>query len=196
MLILDKKVNKVENDTDTEHKLHQLALQQLPRNMKQTMFHNTNYKQPKILPQTLPFANSEEQNETPKHSNSSESLKKTRTNNKVINDIPPKINTQEQTLFRYTRKTLAQLKANKCPLLMKYLHKISPDAYPTPACSLCNTHITKTISLYVSTCNFDAQSFVGGPWGVADFLTRWPAELGFLPVQLSFHQMIRANTIG
>ena len=50
----------------------------------------------------------------------------------VINDTSPKINAQEQTLPRYTKRTLAQLRANKCALLIEYLHKISPFTRHTP----------------------------------------------------------------
>ena len=35
---------------------------------------------------------------------------------------PPKINAEEQTLARYSRRTLAQRRANKFPLLIEYLH--------------------------------------------------------------------------
>ena len=72
----------------------------------------------------------------------------TRTNNKVINDIPPKINAQEQTLYRYTGRSLAQLRANKYLLWLEYLHKISPDTNPTPTCPLYNAHTHNTNHLY------------------------------------------------
>ena len=112
--------------------------------MKQTIFHNTKlHNKQRYYPRCHHFANSEKQHETHTRRNSLEPLT-TQTNNKVINDTPPKINAQEQTLPRYTRRSLAQLRANKCPLLIEYLYKISPDTHPTPMCPLCNAHTHNT----------------------------------------------------
>ena len=55
--------------------------------------------------------------------------------NRLINAPAPNINTSEQTLPRGTRRTLAQLRANKSPILLAYLHNIDPDSNPSPLCN-------------------------------------------------------------
>ena len=72
----------------------------------------------------------------------------TKTNNKVISVNPPKTNAQEQTLPRFTKRTLAQLRASKCPLLIEYLHKISTNTHPTQTCSSCYAHTYRTNHLF------------------------------------------------
>ena len=41
------------------------------------------------------------------------------------------------------RTKLAQLRANKSPLLQSYLHTVNPDTY-TPQCALCLSHTHDT----------------------------------------------------
>ena len=36
--------------------------------------------------------------------------------------------------------TLAQLKTNKSPFLLSYIHKINASTHPSPLCPLCRTH--------------------------------------------------------
>ena len=95
-----------------------------PRNMKQILFHNANYTTNRDTTPETTTLQTVKSNMKLIHTEIVQSHLQTRTNNKVINDTPPKINAQEQTLPRYTRRTLAQLRANKCPLLIEYLHKI------------------------------------------------------------------------
>ena len=45
----------------------------------------------------------------------------------------------ETTLPRATRRTLAQLGTNKCPLLRSYLNKIDEVKHPSPLFPLCKT---------------------------------------------------------
>ena len=55
-----------------------------------------------------------------------------RKNNKAINTTSYDIHSSEQTLPRHMRAKLAQLRANKSPLLQSYLHTVN-----TPQCPLC-----------------------------------------------------------
>ena len=141
-----------------EHTLHQLTLQpHQPRNVKQTIFHNTNYTTNRdTIPDTTTLQTVKNDMKR-KHTEIVQSRLQTRTNNTVINGTSPKINAQEQTRPRYTRRTLAQLRANKCLLLIEYLHKISPDTHPTPMCPLYNAHTHNTNHL--STCQHRATHY-------------------------------------
>ena len=96
-----------------EHTLHQHTLRpHQPRNLKETIFHKTNYTTNRDTTQDTTTLQTVKNNMKFKHTEIVQSHLQTRTNNKVINDAPPKINAQEQTLPRYTRRTLAQLRAN------------------------------------------------------------------------------------
>ena len=128
-----------------EHTLHQLTLQpHQPKNMTQTIFHNTHYTTNRDSTPDTTTLQTVKKIMKLVHTEIVQSHLQTRTSNKVIYDILPKINAQEQTLPRYTRRTFAQLRTNKYPLLIEYLHKISPDAHPTPMCPLCNAHTHNT----------------------------------------------------
>ena len=58
--------------------------------------------------------------------------------NKLLNRPPPDIDKKEETLPHSTRRKLSQLRTNKSPLLMIYLHKIDPANHPAANCPLCN----------------------------------------------------------
>ena len=58
---------------------------------------------------------------------------------KVTNTTPYDIHSSEQTLPHHMRTKLAQLRANKTPLLQSSLHKVNPEIY-TPQCPLCLSH--------------------------------------------------------
>ena len=58
--------------------------------------------------------------------------------NKLLNRPPPDIDKKEETLSHSTRRKLSQLRTNKSPLLMTYLHKIDPANHPAANCPLCN----------------------------------------------------------
>ena len=58
--------------------------------------------------------------------------------NKLIQQFAPKISPSE--LPRETRRTLAQLRTNKSPILISYLHKVAETHYHSPLCLLCKTH--------------------------------------------------------
>ena len=61
-------------------------------------------------------------------------------NNKVMNTTPYDIHSSEQRIPRHMHTKLAQLRANKSPLLESYLHTVNPETY-MPQCPLCLSHI-------------------------------------------------------
>ena len=68
-----------------------------------------------------------------------------RNHNKLIHQHAPKISHSELSLPRETRRTLAQLRTNKSPILISYLHKVDETHHPSPLCPLCKTHPTFSI---------------------------------------------------
>jgi hypothetical protein len=74
------------------------------------------------------------------HTTAVERYLESRTPNKILNTPAPKVNETERTLDRGMRRTLAQLRAGKCPMLREYLNKIDESNYPTPSCPLCQNH--------------------------------------------------------
>ena len=70
-----------------------------------------------------------------------------RKNNKVTNTTPYDIHLSEQTLPRHMRTKLAEVRANKSPLLQNYLHTVNPETY-SPQCPLCLSHTHDTNHLF------------------------------------------------
>ena len=68
--------------------------------------------------------------------------------NKVLNQPAPSIHKSEEALDHSTRRTLAQLRTNKSPLLLSYLHKIDSGSHPTPGCPLCGHENHDTVHLF------------------------------------------------
>ena len=66
----------------------------------------------------------------------------TRKTTKFSNTPPYDIHSSEQILPRHMRTKLAQLRANKLPLLQSYLHTVNPET--TPQCPLCLSHTHDT----------------------------------------------------
>ena len=73
-----------------------------------------------------------------------------RDNNKILRTHPPQVSSTEENLPRHTRRTLAQLRTNKSPFLISYLHKIDASTHPSPLCVLCRTHEHTTQHLFSS----------------------------------------------
>ena len=71
-----------------------------------------------------------------------------RDNNKILRTHPPQVSSTEENLPRHTRRTLAQLRTNKSPFLLSYLHKIDASTHPSPLCPLCRTHEHTTQHLF------------------------------------------------
>ena len=70
-----------------------------------------------------------------------------RNHNKLIHQHAPKISPSELPLPRETRRTLAQLRTNKSPILISYLHKVDETHHPSPPLSVPyakHTHIPQT----------------------------------------------------
>jgi endonuclease/exonuclease/phosphatase family metal-dependent hydrolase len=97
--------------------------------------------------------------------------------NTVIKDIAPEIDKYEETLPRETRRILAQLRANKSPILFSYRHKIDKtNSYPSPLCPLCKTHIHDTNHLFNCTKIFSSKTSISlwnDPAYVSSLLMRW-----------------------
>lgn len=68
--------------------------------------------------------------------------------NPILSTSPPDIDKSEESLPRKIRRTLAQLRAGKSPILKSYLHSIDPTSHPSPNCPLCNLHEHTTKHLF------------------------------------------------
>ena len=99
-----------------------------------------------------------------------------RDNNKILRTHPPQVSSTEENLPRHTRRTLAQLRTNKSPFLLSYLHKIDASTHPSPLCPLCSTHEHTTQHLF--SCpqiptTLSAMDLWRDPSGVAALLEDW-----------------------
>ena len=104
--------------------------------------------------------------------------------NKLLNRPPPDIDKKEETLSHSTRRKLSQLRTNKSPLLMTYLHKIDPVNQPAANCPLCN-HPNHD-SLHLFNCpdiptTLTVWDLWTDPVGVAALLDVWGGEVGRAP---------------
>ena len=81
--------------------------------------------------------------------------------NKVINNTPYEIQSLVQRLSCHMHTKLAQLRANRSPLLQSYLYTVNPDTY-MPQCLLLvkHTNITLTISSTVVKCQHNTTPLV------------------------------------
>ena len=111
------------------HSLHDLnAYLNLPRNMKATIFHNNEHTNIII---SKPDITSEKCRENLKHIHTtitSQYLSSTK-NNQLTNTTPYNIHSLKQTLPCHMHTKLAQLRANKSPLLQSYLHTVNSETY-------------------------------------------------------------------
>ena len=122
------------------HPLHYITKQQTtPRRTKQTTYNNTYYTTNiNTNPNTIDDAKIKTNMEHI-HTNIVNTYLNNRQHNKITNTIPLTVYHSETTLPRATRRTLAQLRTNKCPLLHSYLNKIDKVKHPSPLCLLCKT---------------------------------------------------------
>ena len=145
------------------HSLHDLnAYLDPPRNIKATIVHNNKHTNIII---SKPDITPEEYRENLKNIytiNTSQYLS-SRKSNKVSNTIPYGIHSSEKTLPHHLHTKLAQLKANKSPLLQSYLliHTVNPKTY-MQQCPLClsHTHMTLISSLTVMKCQHNTTPLV------------------------------------
>ena len=103
--------------------------------------------------------------------------------NKLIHQHAPKISPSELSLPRETRRTLAQLRTNKSPILISYLHKVDETHHPSPLCPLCKTHPHTTDHLFNCTHLYTSSNILDlwmSPERVAPLLVRWKRRLAWL----------------
>ena len=97
-------------------------------------------------------------------------------NSTTLRPHPPQVSSTEENLPRHTRRTLAQLRTNKSPFFLSYLHKIDASTQPSPLCPLCRTHEYTTQHLF--SCpqirtTLSALDLWRDPSGVAVLLNDW-----------------------
>ena len=102
----------------------------------------------------------------------------------ILHTHTPQVSSTEENLPRHTRRTLAQLRTNKSPFLMSYLHKIDASTHPSPLCPLCRTHEHTTQHLF--SCpqiptTLSALDLWRDPSGVAALLDDWREKLAANP---------------
>ena len=164
------------------HPMHSLiqATDQ-PRYIRQTIFHNKNNYTHEIA--TDPNNITEDtinNNIKTIHTTLVQKYLNNKLPNKILNNIAPKIDKTEESLPRKTRRTLAQLRAGKSPLLLSYKNKIDPLTYPSPLCPLCKSQIHDTPHLF--NCqhlptNLSPMDLWLNPVGVAALLAAWDGVL-------------------
>ena len=59
---------------------------------------------------------------------------------KILCTHPLQVSSTEENLPRHTRRTLAQLRTNKSPFLLSYLHKIDVSTPSSPLCPIFCIH--------------------------------------------------------
>ena len=91
--------------------------------------------------------------------------------NKILNQVPPKIHSEEKSLPRKTRCTLAQLRSGYSPYLKSYLHSI--NASDNDTCPDCNSDPHTTPHLFNCSArptNLTVLSLWKTPRAAAEFL--------------------------
>ena len=166
-----------------DHPLHRLTTQpQPPRLKKKTIFNNNQYTL-NIDPDPTHAIdeNTIKRNMKTIHTTIVQDHLSNRPINKLLNRPPPDIDKKEETLPHSTRRKLSQLRTNKSPLLMTYLHKIDPANHPAANCPLCND--PNHDSLHLFNCpdiptTLTVWDLWTDPVGVAALLDVWGEKLG------------------
>ena len=107
-----------------------------------------------------------------------------RNNNKILRIHPPQASSTEENLPRHKRRTLAQLRTNKSPFPLSYLHKIEGSTHPSPLCPLCHIHEHTTQHLFSCPLIHTTLSVLDlwrDPSGVAALLDDWREKLAAKP---------------
>ena len=97
-----------------------------------------------------------------------------------LQDQTPSVSPAELLLSRETRRTLAQHRTNKSPLLVSYLFSIGDPRHPSPLCPLClmhdhtSSHLFECKSLPTSLSSLDLWT---NPDKVEPFLATWGERL-------------------
>ena len=143
---------KVQHPT---HPLHKLTIHpHTPRLKKQTTFNNINNINYTTNIDTHPNTVTQHQitaNSTQIHTSIVQTYLLQRNHNKLIHQHAHKISPSEFSLPIKTRRTLAQLRTNKSPILISYLHKVDKTHHPSPPCPLCKTHPHTTYHIFSCT---------------------------------------------
>ena len=151
-----------------------------PRYMKQTTFNNNNdYTINRQLDD--PDEDSIKTGLKDNHRTIVQTYLDNRPDNKLLNGPTPDIDKTEETLDRRTRRTLAQLRTNKSPLLMTYRHKIDPDNFPSDLCPLCRRQPHDTGHLFDCTeipTRLTIRDLWQNPVAVSGLLLEWEEKLG------------------
>ena len=166
-----------------DHPLHRLTTQpQPPQLKKKTIFNNNQYTL-NIDPDPTHAIdeNTIKQNMKTIHTTIVQDHLNNRPINKLLNRPPPDIDKKEETLPHSTRRKLSQLRTNKSPLLMTYLHKIDLANHPAANCPLCND--PNHDSLHLFNCpdiptTLTVWDLWTDPVGVAALLDVWGEKLG------------------
>ena len=166
------------------HPLHSLIHNDPPpRHMKNTIYntnkytYNINTDTEDITEETI------KENIKTIHTDIVNEFLRTRQHNPILNNIPPEISTTEQTLNRRYRRTLAQLRAGKSPILKQYMNKIQPQHHTDPHCPLC-TNNTPHNTQHLFECpavptRLSALDLWVRPGEVVGLLGRWAAAMGW-----------------
>ena len=110
-----------------------------------------------------------------------------RDNNKILRAHTPQVSSTEENLPRHTRRTLAQLRTNKSPFLLSYLHKIDASTQCThpittlPPLSHSQTYYTTSLSCPQIHTTLSALDLWRDPSGVAALLDDWQDKLAAKP---------------
>ena len=159
------------------HPLHELVKQaNCPRRMKPTIFDKWSGKTININDTTSPTPDTISSTLKTIHTRAVKECLGSYRPNSVLSQPAPDISKSEETLSRKTRRTLAQLRAGKSPVLMAYLNAIDPKSYPSPACPLCNFQKHTTQHLFscpkINT-TLTIQDLWNNPVAVAALLQQW-----------------------
>ena len=100
----------------------------------------------------------------------------------LSNKLTYDINSSERTLLCHMPKKLAQLRANKSPLLQSYLHTVNPETY-VPQCPLCLTKMHDT-NLLLNCSQVPTKHNVTSLWkkpeNTAEVIQEWESILASL----------------
>ena len=136
-----------EGARDPDHPLHREATAPDPaRMMKPTAFHTT---QVTVVHGCAPLGGEKKEivmNKRRLHTAIVQDQVNSTPIHPLINAKPPVVHKSELNLPRETRRTLAQLRAQKCPLLQEYLHTIGTAEHPN--CPLCHQGPHNTAHLF------------------------------------------------
>ena len=160
------------------HPLHKFTvLTENERHKKQTIFdNNNNYTVNISMKSDLICEDLIQSNLKLIHSHIVSNHLSQRPPNKVLQDQTPSVSPAELLLSRETRRTLAQLRTNKSPLLVSYLFSIGDPRHPSPLCPLCrmhdhtSSHLFECKSLPTSLSSLDLWT---NPDKVEPFLATW-----------------------